>query len=105
MQREGINDISLNNNKLVINFGNRTKTLNDSNLTPEQMQLREFFKSNSSKKSLRRDELEQFTSLPNGSRDNEGNNKAGIIAAIVVAGLIFAMIVGFVVGQKKGKKY
>src|SRR4051812_8629876 len=109
MRNEGVTNISLDlsKNKLVIEFGNsNSRTLDDSNLTPEQVQLKDFFRNNPAKPNISRSELEQ--ELVNSSTnpgDSNGDSKAGIIAVLVVAALIVAVIVGFVVGQKKKKNY
>jgi len=65
MKKEGIINISLNSQgNLVIEYGSRSSTLKDNELTSEQKEIKEFFQA-SGEKQLSRNDLEQAVNKQN----------------------------------------
>jgi len=109
MKKGGVINITLSDDKLVIELsGNRTKTIEESDLNSEQKALKSYLKNASGKKSLSQNELEKMVS---GNYNEEGEkNKGkigngGIIAAILVVGLFLAVIIGLVIHKSKKRDY
>jgi len=105
MKKEGIVAFSFKDNKLIIELdGRRTRTLEDSNLTPEQAELKNYFQQNpTAKQSLSRNELEKeiFGAEGINSKGKDNNN---LIAPVAIGvGAIILFVVGIIV-YKMSKK-
>ena len=108
MKKGGVINITLSNDKMVVELsGNKTKTIEESDLTSEQRAVKNFLQSSSDKKSISRSEVEKMVGR---NYNEEGGNKgkngnAGIIAAIVVVTLVLVVVIGVVVNKNKKRDY
>src|SRR6185437_674014 len=105
MKKEGIVAFSFKDNKLIIELdGRRTRTLEDSNLTPEQAELKNYFQQNpTAKQSLSRNELEKeiFGAEGTNSKGKDNNNLIAVVA--IGVGSIILFVVG-IIAYKMSKK-
>src|SRR5438034_664527 len=104
MKKQGIINISLDldNNKLKIEYNNsETKTLEDSNLTKEQKEIKDFFQNNK-EKSLSRGKIEAAINENKGGKD-KNNFPTGLVVGGVII-LIFAVLIGLLIYQNKPSK-
>jgi len=105
MKKEGIVAFSFKDNKLIIELdGRRTRTLEDSNLTPEQAELKNYFQQNpTAKQSLSRSELEKEIFGAEGTNSHEKNNKNWVAPVAIGVGVIVLFVVGIII-YKMSKK-
>ena len=108
MKKEGVINITLSNDKLVVELsGKRTKTIAESGLNSEQKLVKNFLKNNSGKKSLNRSELEEMVSSnynEQKGKNNKKNDNAAVFGAILLVGIILTTIIGVVVYKNKKKR-
>jgi len=108
MKKGGVINITLSNDKMVVELsGNKTKTIEESDLTSEQRAVKNFLQNSSGKKTISRSEVEKMVSgnYNEEGGKNKGNGNAGIIAAIVVVGVVLAVIIGVVIHKNKKRDY
>ena len=110
MKKKGITNISLDpdSNKLKIEYnGSRTETLEDSKLTNEQREIKEFFQQNPDiKQSLNQKELEKKVAAMEGTntKDNKGGN-GWVVPVVIGMGAVILILIGVIIYKSKKKSY
>jgi hypothetical protein len=106
MKQGGIINITLSNDKLVVELsGGKTKTIEENNLTSEQKTLKNYLQNSSGQKSLNRSELEAMIGRNyNEEKNNKKGDNTAIFGAILLVGIILAVIIGVVVYNNKKKR-
>src|SRR2546426_2506065 len=104
MKKRGITNISFesDSNKLKIEYnGSRTETLEDSKLTKEQREIKEFFQNNK-EKSLSRESIEKMV---NKDKEEKGKNNfpTGPVIGVVAVVLVISLV-GFLIYYNKPRK-
>src|SRR3954453_2457580 len=101
MKKRGITNISLDpdSNELKIEYNDsRTEVLEDSKLTNEQREIKEFFQNNK-EKSLSRESIEE---MANKGKEEKGKNNfpTGPVIGVVAVVLVISLV-GFLIYQSK----
>jgi hypothetical protein len=103
MEKEGITNLSLDpaSGKLVVEYGkNNSKIIEDNNLTPEQKEIKEFFKQ-IGKNSLSQQEVREEAK----GKNKKGDNKwLGPVLGVGIAVLVISLI-GVIIYKNKKKGY
>ncbi|MCE8159112.1 MAG: hypothetical protein I3270_01035 [Candidatus Moeniiplasma glomeromycotorum] len=105
MKREGITNISLNSQgNLVIEYGSRSTTLKDNELTKEQKEIKEFFQT-VGQNHLSRNELEQAVNKQDQQEGKKPKNDWVIPVTISVVAVLIIILIGTVAYYRnKAKK-
>src|SRR5436305_4895166 len=104
MKKEKITNISLNSSgNLVIEYGSRSSTLKDNELTSEQKEIKEFFQATGENK-LSRNILEQ--AIKQNQQGKKPKDNRLLIPAIGI-GIIILLVVGMIIycRNKRGRSY
>src|SRR6185437_13430493 len=99
MKKKGITNISLDpdSNKLKIEYnGSRTEILEDSKLTNEQREIKEFFQNNK-EKSLSRESIQKMV---NKGKEGKNNFPTGPVIGVVAVVLVISLV-GFLIYYNK----
>jgi len=104
MEREGITNISLDpgNGKLILEYGkNNAKTIEDSNLTSEQREIKKFFQQ------IGKTSLSQNEARAKAETEEKSNNDNKWVKPLVVGGIIVVVItlIGIIIYKNKKKGY
>ncbi len=108
MKKEGIINISLNaSGNLVIEYsGSQAQVVNDSDLTNEQKEIKEFFqqvKEQGGDTHLNQKELENFVNQENNEEKPKNNN--GLMPVVIIGvGVIILILFGVIIYKNKKKK-
>jgi len=102
MKKGGVVNITLSNDKIVVELnGNRTKTIEESDLTSEQREIKSFFQQ------IGKNSLSQNEAREKAEAEEKSNNDNKWVKPVVIGGIIVVVItlIGIIIYKNKKKGY
>src|SRR4051812_31443930 len=99
MEKAGITNISVDQGKLILEFGkNQKQFIEENDLTSEQKEIKNFLQS-IGKNSLSQSEVKEEAK----GKDKSGDNKIGWVIGIGIVALVIITLIGVIIYKNKKK--